>query len=303
MSSCSTIHLALAFVALAGCDLGILDPIITAGHTSDSSDTGVTVTSTGATSGDPDPETTGEPPLTTASSTAGDSDSDSDSGTNFIIPPDPLPECNMWTQDCPPAEKCSAGGPPPLSENSIACFPIVPNPAHFGEECEILLEGELGPDTCDIGLFCHDVDPETGKGTCVELCQGTEWYPMCDAGFTCLLTAVPLCIPECEPLLQNCAGNQSCVYLADTFACSPAPDEPKELFESCESLNECDPGLVCAGPEVAVECDHNSLGCCTFYCELGGPDFCPGVGQECRPFFAPGDTPPGHENVGICALP
>ncbi|MBZ5707790.1 hypothetical protein [Nannocystis pusilla] len=298
----SPIHLGLALLALAGCDLGILDPIITTGLTTDSPDTGVIVTATSTTSGDPDPETTaapstsGEDPGTTGDTTT------SASGGNFIVPPDPPAGCDAWAQDCPSGEKCSAAGPPPFSSEIIACHPIAPDPDQLGEECEILVEGHLGPDTCDIGLYCHAVDADTGKGTCIPLCSGSPADPACGAGLTCLVLELPLCIPECDPLLQNCPSGQSCNYLADSFACWPLVEEPKQLFEGCEYVNQCEPGLMCVAVEFVTECDPTDIGCCTPYCDLDNPGVCPGVGQVCRPFFTPGDAPPGHEDVGVCAL-
>lgn len=87
----------------------------------------------------------------------------------------------------------------------------MPDPDQFGEECEVLVEGHLGPDTCDIGLYCHDVDADTGKGTCTPLCTGSLVAPTCDAGLTCFdVLAVPLCVAECDPLLQGCPAGQAC---------------------------------------------------------------------------------------------
>lgn len=307
----SPIHLGLALLALAGCDLGILDPIITAGLTTDSSETGVMTSATSTTSGDPDPETTADP-STSGEGPGTTSDSDgplpgdtttSASGGNFIGPGDPPAGCDVWAQDCPNGEKCSAAGPPPFSSEIIACSPIVPDPDQLGDACEILVEGHLGPDTCDIGLYCHDVDADTGKGTCIPLCTGSQNAPVCDAGLTCLNMALPLCIPECDPLLQNCPAGQACNYLADAFVCWPVMDPPKEELEGCEYQNQCEPGLMCAASELVAGCDPNDIGCCTAYCDLDNPGVCPGVGETCRGFFTPGDAPPGYEDVGVCALP
>ena len=305
----SPLLFAFVTIALAGCDLGVFDPIVTGGHTSDSSETGVVVVTS---SGDTDSESTGESSFTTASpSTSGDSTSDGpidsdtcttcDTGASFVDPPPS--GCGVWEQDCPSGQKCTVEGPPPYVYESFTCATIVPDPAQAGESCQILVDGPFGPDTCDLGLTCHHVDADTGLGTCIPLCTGSPLAPGCDPGFACLVSDMPLCLPECDPLLQDCPAGQTCMLSDMDFVCWPVIEEQAGLFESCEYANSCEPGLTCVDADLAAECPPDSLGCCTPYCDLDGPAVCPGVGQSCRSIFEPIDPPPGQEDVGICALP
>ncbi|WP_143140898.1 hypothetical protein [Nannocystis exedens] len=298
-------------LAIGGCD--ILDPIITTGVTSE---TGPWVTSTGTsdsatTLSDTSTVTTDDPGGTTdGATTLSDTstvttDSPDPSGAVFIVPPDDPPaQCDVWTQNCPAGEKCAAEGPPPVSSGSIACTPIVPDPAQLGEPCQVLVEGHLGPDTCDVGLYCLDVDPVTQQGTCHAICTGSPDNPVCGAGQVCLTSnEVPLCLEACDPLLETCPDDDVCIPLYPGFACWRDTDPPKGPLESCDLVNQCDDGLFCSTTQGAVECDPDGAGCCLAYCDLSAPGTCPGVGQECLPYFAPGDLPPGLEHVGACVLP
>jgi len=309
-------------LALAGCVPGFLDPIITGGISGDSSESGPPDTT--ATDGDSDTTTT--PPLTSLGTTndsgdSGDSDTevnfivppddsgdsgDSDTEASFIFPPDPPAACDVYAQDCPSGFKCTAEGPPPLDNDSITCSPIVAEPDQAGESCQVLVQGHFGPDTCDIGLFCDDVDPQTGIGTCAVMCQGSAGQPVCDADSECFgYDKIPLCVPHCDPLLQDCPAGDSCQYAGVDFVCLQVVDLPaNQLFEGCGGDWYCASGLSCADTEAAEECvlGGDGPGCCSPYCDLNSPD-CPGVGQQCRPYYEPGDAPPGLENVGVCALP
>lgn len=296
--------LALA-LALAACDPGFLDPILTTNHTSDSGDTNSTMTSTGTSTGDPDPGTGGEATSgATSIGTGGDDGGNDDGGddtASFVVPPDPPAGCDVWAQDCPAGQKCSAAGPPPLGTDDIECTPIVPAPAQVGEPCQVLDPGNFGPDTCDSGLQCWDVDPDTGVGTCAALCQGSEQNPTCDAGFTCLNIAIPVCVPSCDPLLQDCPAGQNCRDVYTGFACLDiAPLPGKGTFEPCEQVDQCAAGLVCVAPDAAAECDQDQLACCTPFCNLDAPNTCPGDGQVCVPLHGGVNPTPDYEHVGLC---
>lgn len=303
-STRSPIHLALA-LALAGCDPIILDPIFTTGasvSSDGSGETDATTSTTGTTSTTSTTSTTGEMATTTAVETGGDpSDTGGDPpGENFLLPPGEEPGCDPWAQDCPAGFKCAAEGPPPLEHDSVACTAIVPEPDQAGEPCQVLVQGHLGPDTCDAGLFCWN-------GTCTELCQGSQNDPVCDPGTQCVVFPLPLCLANCDPLLQDCQANETCVGSVDsgqTFICLPLADPPfEQTFDPCGYPTTCDAGLVCVSPEGAVECDAQDVGCCTPYCQLGAPNNCPGAGQVCLPWHDPGQAPPGLEEVGVCHLP
>ncbi|MBZ5707792.1 hypothetical protein [Nannocystis pusilla] len=123
------------------------------------------------------------------------------------------------------------------------------------------------------------------------------------AGLTCLDIALPQCVPTCDPVVQDCRGGETCSFFGSGFGCWDTIEEPRGLFDSCEFANACEPGLACVVPDLVFECDPDSSGCCTLYCDLDGPDSCPGAGQECLPFFSPGEAAPGLKHLGICRIP
>jgi hypothetical protein len=115
-----------------------------------------------------------------------------------------------------------------------------------------------------------------------------------------------VCLPDCDPLVQNCGSGQTCVGLGagiDQFLCVlDAGGAEGQAFDPCEFLNACDPGLLCVKPEAASECSPTAPGCCMPFCDTTQPNSCPGVDQECLPWFEPMQAPPGKDNVGICGL-
>ncbi|MCY1067451.1 hypothetical protein OV090_22075 [Nannocystis sp. RBIL2] len=302
----------LLAITLTGCGPGILDPILTTGV--DPSDPGdATASETGGppqtTSGASISSTSSAPPTPDPTTlTSGVTDdctfvcTPTDDGV-FISPPDPPAQCDVWTQDCPVGEKCSAAGPPPFSTGSIACAAIAPGPAQLGEPCQVLVEGHLGPDTCDLGLYCHDVDPLSQKGTCIPLCTGAADNPACPIGQMCMNAALPLCLAACDPLLDACPAGHTCLWFAHEFGCWPDGDQPKHgLFEVCEYVDQCEDGLICLANESAAECDKDGAACCIPFCDLNAPA-CPGVGQACKTFYPDPPPPAGLEHLGVCFLP
>jgi hypothetical protein len=160
--------------------------------------------------------------------------------------------------------------------------------------------------------MCWNVDPETNLGVCVPFCMGSEANPICeDPSTTCTIAnegALILCLPNCDPLLQDCQEGEACYPVGDTFVCGPDVSGEMGLFgEPCAFINVCDPGLFCAGPDIVPDCQGAS-GCCSSFCDTSDPEAsanCPGAagGQECTPWFDEGQAPPGLENVGACAIP
>ncbi len=222
-------------------------------------------------------------------------------------------ECSVWDQDCPQGEKCmpwaNDGG---SSWNATKCTPLDPNPAQPGDSCTVEGNGVSGVDNCDIASMCWDVDPETNMGTCVAFCTGSEANPVCDdPNTTCSIAnegVLILCLPNCDPLLQDCADGQACYPINEFFVCAPDASGEMGLYgDPCEYLNVCDPGLFCANANVVPGC-AGSLGCCSEFCDLDDPNpnsQCMGAGggQECTPWYEEGQAPPGYENVGACAIP
>jgi hypothetical protein len=243
------------------------------------------------------------------------SEAESDSGAcNFLCPPDGGPmthECDMFAQDCPEGEKCmpwaNDGG---NSWNATRCSPLDDNPNQPGDECSVEGSGVSGLDDCDLGSMCWDVDPETNLGTCVAMCTGDEANPVCEDPSTACVNvndgAIVLCLPACDPLLQDCPEGQACYGIDDVFTCVPDASGETGLYgDPCEFINVCDPGLFCANAETVPGCT-GSLGCCSEFCDLEsaeGDAQCSGVagGQACVPWSE--DPQPGLESVGACVIP
>ncbi|MCX4241522.1 ribulose phosphate epimerase [Paraliomyxa miuraensis] len=246
---------------------------------------------------------------TTASETFGESPGD-ETWSNFIPQPDDLDwgdQCGIFEQDCPEGEKCmpwaNDGG---NSWNATRCSPVAEDPDGLGEACVVEGSGVSGVDSCDYGLMCWDVDPDTNEGTCVAFCVGSEENPFCeDENSTCLLSSdgvLALCLPHCDPLLQDCNDGRACYPINDEFMCAvDASGDMGEPGDPCEYINVCDGGNFCASADVVPDCMGN--GCCTPFCALDDlmPPCLPG--QVCTPWYEPGLAPPGYENVGACVLP
>ncbi|HET6585676.1 MAG TPA: ribulose phosphate epimerase [Nannocystaceae bacterium] len=257
---------------------------------------------------------------------ADDNDDDGDSGggssggaddtMGFIQPPDGGGiniECDVWAQDCAEGQKCmpwaNDGG---NAWNATKCSPVDPNPAQIGDPCTVEGSGVSGIDNCAISSMCWNVDPETNMGTCVAFCSGSEANPVCeDPATSCSILnegTLILCLPTCDPLLQDCMEGEGCYVTNDTFSCVPdAGGEMGAFGEGCEFLNVCDPGLFCANPDGVPNC-AGSIGCCSTFCDISDPNAsaaCPGAagGQECTAWYEEGQAPPGLEDVGACVIP
>jgi hypothetical protein len=222
-------------------------------------------------------------------------------------------ECDLFAQDCPDGEKCmpwaNNGG---TAWNATRCSMIADNPGQPGDECTVEGTGVSGIDDCDIGVMCWDVDPKTNVGTCVAMCTGDESNPICeDPDTTCAIAndgAIILCLPNCDPLLQDCADGQACYPINEAWSCAPDASGPDQgLYgDACEYLNACDVGLACLNTKAVGDiCDPASGGCCGVVCDITAPNMCPGMaaGQVCETWYPEGMIPPGYENVGVCVLP
>ena len=216
-------------------------------------------------------------------------------------------ECSVWDQDCMEGEKCmpwaNDGG---NSWNATRCSPVSPDAGQPGDPCTVEGSGVSGVDDCDVATMCWGVDPETNEGTCVAFCMGSENNPVCDDPTTACSIAnegtLILCLPTCDPLLQDCADGEGCWGIDDDFVCAPDASGEMGVFgDPCEYINVCDPGLFCATATAVPGCA--SSGCCSEYCDLSEPSACMGENQMCLPAFEKGQTPPGYEDVGLCALP
>jgi hypothetical protein len=220
-------------------------------------------------------------------------------------------ECDQWVQDCPVGEKCM-----PFDSDgdnrwdALKCVPVAPNPGKPGEPC--LVEGSdvSGIDDCELGAMCWKVDDETGTGVCAAMCTGTPDQPVCaEPGTACFdasLAVVTLCLPSCDPVLPDCPDGETCIHSAqqpNNFVCFlDASGEEGQEFDPCEFTNVCDPGLLCANPALATECDPDAWGCCLAWCDLTMPA-CNAEGAECLAWFEEGQGPPELQHVGVCGIP
>lgn len=285
---------------------------------------GTTTTATTTASG---PATTSTTTSTgsgaTASPTTTEDDADSTTeGAQFIIPPEGCGlasgdelglrcsqvSCSVWDQDCPSGYKCvphSADGD--NNWESERCVPLHAEPGQPGEPCTVEGSVATGIDTCDLGVMCWDVDEDTLEGTCVAMCEGNARAPICDDPTTACASSndgvINLCLPSCDPLAQECAADELCVFVGSNFICAPdASGDEGQLFDACEFVNVCDLGLACVDALAASECDPLVAGCCLPYCDLDLPPSCPGAMQQCVPWYEPGEAPPGKEDLGFCTL-
>ena len=156
--------------------------------------------------------------------------------------------------------------------------------------------------------MCWNVSQDTGKGTCVAFCTGSQEAPNCGPGTNCVIAndgVLILCLPGCDPLTQDCPNNDLCIPqpMGDGFVCVlDASGDMGAQNDPCEYANACDPGLICANPALATECDPQAAGCCLPFCDLSMPE-CTNMGAMCLPWYEMGMEPPGLENVGVCGLP
>jgi hypothetical protein len=266
----------------------------------------------------PDPGATSTTSASTSATNPGTTNDDAvdSTGLPFIVPPDaggsPF-ECNLEAQDCARGFKCmpysSQGG---SWWDATACFPVDPEPVGLGEPCQWEGEPWSGVDDCGFAQVCWSFEPGDG-GVCKGLClfeNPGDWTSVtCEdpaaIPFVGCQTCFCWCETQCDPLAQDCAAGQACVASSDIFMCVPdASDELGAYGDSCEFINACDPGLMCLDPDAVPGCD-GPVGCCTPFCDTTQPNACPGAaeGQECQPWYEPGDAPPGLENVGVCAVP
>lgn len=298
--------------AVSGFSLGLVLLLGGCGSKDDSASTGAAA-STGNVDGSTSfsPPSDDDPGMTTNPSPPGDTgpgDGPTDTGSaegSFVMTPDGggANECDPTAQDCPRGEKCTAwandGG---TFWNANRCVEIG-GTAVAGDECMVEGSGVSGVDDCALAHICLNSN-EKNIGVCTAFCEGDDLQ--CATGDACAVYndgVLPLCLPGCDPLLQDCPAGQSCIDTPNqTFICfsdasgaggadgDPCPPEHGE--------NSCDPGQWC-GPNSAGCMDLN---CCTPFCDLSSPECT--APDECVSFFGdPGAAPPGFENVGVCVLP
>ena len=232
----------------------------------------------------------------------GDGDGDGD-GATFIAPTDGMygSTCDPFLQDCPERQKCVPVQSVGDTWDANRCVDVIGD-ASVGEPCQY--GGAVaGWDTCDENSWCWNVEWVDGEGWghCAELCGGNANNPLCPAGSSCSISCagtINICIPNCDPLLQDCDG-LGCFWAGTSFECIFATQDIP-TGEPCGYINDCAPGNLCTNADVLPGCEGAS--CCAAFCDLDAPD-CAIEGTECMPFFTEGEAPPGQENVGVCQVP
>ncbi|HVI01561.1 MAG TPA: hypothetical protein VM869_22755 [Enhygromyxa sp.] len=215
---------------------------------------------------------------------------------------DVYPRCDPFAQDCPHGEKC---------------VPVSNDEGHFDHAVCVLLTGDIpagepctiadpssGVDDCDATSMCWFVEDDAG--VCVPLCSGAADHLMCPDGLSCFHThhddELFVCVPPCNPLMQDCPTGQACQWAQDIFGCSPTHDVPPP--EPCAAIPfDCAAGSICLVAEVLDGCEGES--CCTAYCDIEDPEACASFpGHACITFWDE-DGPPTPElaNIGVCITP
>lgn len=313
--------LGLTLVACDPAKLGTLDAEATGSTGGDDADPSDTASDdAGSQSGPATSSTSSGPSGDDASTSPPDVGSTSDdSATSSTTTTDGDPTgvdgeaCDVFLQDCADGEKCNPwandGG---AHWNAFACFPVDDNAGSFGDECLVEGSGTSGVDNCALGALCWDVDPESNAGTCTELCQGTADDPVCTTPGTSCVTfiydSIPLCLPVCDPLLQDCGDGEACAPLAafnflietDTvFGCVPdIAEDSGDFGDLCNLEGECNAGFACTAS--VPGCPEDQDNCCSPFCDLTEVSPCPDL-LTCVPWFEEGLAPIGLENVGLCS--
>jgi hypothetical protein len=278
-------------------------------------------TGDGATSGDDEAGTTdgttGESGTTSAETgetTTSNGDESADDGCQFgggCSDNPGIDMCDIWLQDCPQGEKCTAYASMGSSWDANRCVPIQGD-GQPGDDC-VTTDGSphSGNDDCDAGSLCWDIDVDTGVGDCIAFCTGTAQDPACAQDNSCEIFnqgVLPLCLSLCDPLAggADCPNPDNLCIEAPSggsFVCIPADYGGPGAYGSDCSSSGCAQGLFCASGEAVPGCQSNA--CCSEYCDLGQPNTCMGKdgGQVCVPWYEMGMAPPGYEQVGACAIP
>lgn len=262
--------------------------------------------------------TTGETPMT---STQGTTAVDTTTGdpteapTSSTTDPSGGGMCNIYDQDCPGDQKCTAyASPNTFIPEGIKCVPVPDDPKAPNEPCSVGAEG-LGDDNCALGTVCLDLDYD-GSGFCLPYCTGDSQNPVCEGSDT---TCVKLffgydfgnCFKQCDPLLQNCADGEGCymdaIKVGGTgFVCLPVVQGGAEATfqDTCIGWSSCAPGFACIYDSLVPDCSFSY--CCSPWCDLSEGD---GPCQElsdkmsCIAWYPEDQAPPGFENVGVCGIP
>lgn len=193
-------------------------------------------------------------------------------------------ECDPYNQDCAKGFKCI----PVFGVNGQAttqCVAVPPQPAAPTEPCLSNVARGGDGDGCELGSVCWAPD-EKSQGTCVELCTCGPDQPVCEAGRRCFQTnddVIALCPDPCDPLAPDCGDRQVCVLTVapnggTVTACVPSLKRAGSQGDSCDALNGCSPGLMCAAADIA---GCGGASCCLSICDPEDPMACESRAKTC----------------------
>lgn len=276
-------------------------PMATAGETSETSAGSESATSTTGPAGSTS---------TTSTSTGSGTADPTTSGGAFIVEPDGgvNSQCRPQDQDCPEGQKCTAVSDTPGDPWGVNVCVEVMGSGEVGDPCDVMDGKYTGNDDCKKGTICLLTDDAGLDGICVEFCDASDKCPQTPTA-TCTVYndgSLPICLPTCDPLLQDCPEGQGCYNSAgDSFVCFKESAMPGEGMpgSECQYINQCQKGSFCANAMVVTGCSPNANGCCTPYCAVSQGNAPCQMGEECVPFFEMGMAPPAYEDVGVCAIP
>lgn len=211
-------------------------------------------------------------------------------------------ECDAFANDCPRGQKCVPYGEGAFDRTK--CVGVTGDSLP-GEPCT---KSEDDTDDCVAGSLCWDLNANK-QGVCSLMCAGVFAEPKCPPASQCAIPSdgiFGLCVPFCDPLLQNCSGGALCIPFNQGWNCAPdSSGDGGQVNDSCGFPNVCDKGLLCVNiADASSACAMvQEFGCCQPLCKF--PEgACPNPDQSCLQWYGQGDEiPPGYDDVGICGIP
>ncbi len=170
---------------------------------------------------------------------------------DVIVLPDASPggPCNPVSQTgCALGFKCAyILDDPGTGARHVGCAPD--GTAAIGDACtEAIVAGET--DSCAAGGDCY-------RGTCHDIC--TTISDDCVDGLCITFVdalgnpvEIQICLPNCDLLLQDCAGAGEGCYIASEPVCVGAGSVP--TGDPCSFVNSCLPGSICIGSAGDYRC-------------------------------------------------
>jgi hypothetical protein len=243
------------------------------------------------------------------SSESDDSGESTSATTSDNVPADLSEDdsCDAYVQDCPEGEKCVPSWSAEGDWDGQKCVPVLGDQMS-GEPCHSWGTVE-STDDCDATSYCWDVQDLDGEliGICAPFCTGPADDPNCPdlpgcTHYNCLSTNNPapnLCVPDCQPLAQDCGPELGCVWFGDLFTCGITHND-FPVGGVCEDINDCVAGSGCVESALLPNCA--GAACCTPFCDPTAMiDPCPELlaDTSCFPFEEAAMYQPGCV-VGRC---